>query len=212
MDKKVLVVGAGGHAKVVIDCLHKMPEVTTLGLLDCDLERIGDFVLGEKILETDDYLNKISILDVFLTLGVGSTDLPVKRRSLFDALTGKWFKFINVIHPSAIISDDVKLGEGNQVFAGTVIQPGVILGNNVIINTSSSIDHDCIIGDNVHIAPGATLSGLVSIGAGSHVGIGAKIIQGIKVGEDCLIAAGSVVCEDVPSGARVCGVPAKRII
>ena len=122
------------------------------------------------------------------------------------------YDFSTVIHPSAVVTSDVILGEGSQGMSGEVIQPGSHIGCNTIINTRASVDHDCIIGDHVHISPGVTLSGGVDIGAGSHIGTGATLIQGISIGCGCLVAAGAVVVKDITDGEMVRGVPARGFV
>ena len=113
------------------------------------------------------------------------------------------FTFISFNHPSAVLAADTSIGEGAQIMAGAVLQPGVSLGINCIVNTRASLDHDCRIGDHVHIAPGAVLSGGVTIGDGCHIGTGAIVIQNIRIGAGAMIAAGAVITRDVLPGARV---------
>jgi UDP-perosamine 4-acetyltransferase len=103
------------------------------------------------------------------------------------------------------------LGEGVQIMAGTVVQPGSKIGDNTILNTRSSVDHDCEIGAHVHIAPGVTLSGGVRVHDDAHIGAGAVLIQGVEVGASSLVAAGSVVIHAVPANTRVAGMPARKL-
>ena len=156
MKTKVLLLGSGGHAKVLLDCLHQVSDVEILGMLDTD-----------------------------------------------PAFT--------VIHPSAIISKDIFLGEGAQFMAGSIVQAGCVFGDNVLLNTGASLDHDGQIGSHVHLAPGVVCSGHVSIGACSHVGVGSVIIQSISIGKGCLVAAGAIVVNDFADDSKIIGIPAKKI-
>ncbi|HEX3032888.1 MAG TPA: NeuD/PglB/VioB family sugar acetyltransferase, partial [Bacillota bacterium] len=133
------------------------------------------------------------------------------RSKLFDKFKADGYSFASVIHPSAIIGYDVELGEGVQILAGAIIQPGSRVGANTIINTKASLDHDCIIGAQVHVAPGVTMSGNVRIADGVHIGTGAVLIQGISVGRNSLVGAGAVVIRDVTAESTVVGVPAKEV-
>jgi UDP-perosamine 4-acetyltransferase len=162
------------------------------------------------VLGGDDVVSEFPPSEIQLVNGLGSVGLPVKRQQIFERFKGMGYRFATVIHPSAVLSSDVELGEGAQVIAGVVIQPGSRIGINSIINTSASVDHDCIIADHVHIAPGVTLSGGVKVGECSHIGTGATLIQGISIGSACLVAAGAVVTKDIADGAMVRGVPARK--
>lgn len=209
MKTAVLILGSSGHAKVLIDCLHANAEVNILGILDIDSERHGKTVLGELILGSDDLLNQYPPYEVYLVNGIGSIGSNTYRAEIFNKFKQIGYNFLSVIHPSAIISTDIVLGEGVQIMAGSITQPGCKIGNNVIINTNASIDHDCQIEDHVHIAPGVVCSGGVTIGDGAHIGTGAVIIQGLSIGSKSLIAAGAVVVNDIMSGTKVMGIPAK---
>ena len=209
MSLPVIILGAGGHSKVLIDTLQ-VSSAVIVGIVDADFALLGAKILGVHVLGGDEVVNEFSISEIHLVNGLGSVGLQSKRQKLFEKFKSAGYKFATIIHPSVAVSSDVVLGEGVQVMAGAVIQPGCQIGINNIINTRVSVDHDCVIGDHVHIAPGATLSGGVTIGAYSHIGTGATIIQGISIGSGCLIAAGAVVTKDVADGARVCGVPARE--
>lgn len=210
MRLPVIVLGAGGHAKVLINTLRLCSE-EILGVTDADAALIGKDILGVPIIGTDDILKNYSTKKVQLVNGLGSVGLPLPRRKIFDECKKLGFVFAVVIHPSAVIAVDVKIGEGTQVMAGAVLQPDVCLGDNVIINTRVAVDHDCSIGSHSHIAPGVTISGGVKVGDGAHVGTGASIVQGVNIGSDTLIGAGSVVLKDIPSGVKAHGCPARVV-
>lgn len=210
-DAAIIILGAGGHAKVLIDALLASSAVIA-GIVDPDLTLAGTKILGVPVLGGDNVVNEFPPSEVQLVNGLGSVGLPVKRQQLFERFKGMGYNFATVIHPSAVIASDVVLGEGAQVMAGAIIQPGCRIGTNSIINTRASVDHDCIIGDHVHIAPGVTMSGEVQVGNGAHVGTGVAIIQGASIGNDCLVAAGAVVTKDVIAGTMVRGVPAREFV
>lgn len=206
----VIVLGAGGHAKVLIDML-RLRGCEILGIADADASRHGSSHAGCRVIGGDDAVLQHDPGRVRLVNGVGSTDHPRARRRLFDEFKRRGYVFQGISHPSVVVAADAVLEEGVQVMAGAVIQPGGRIGMNTIINTSASVDHDCTVGAHVHLAPGVTLSGNVRIGDGTHIGTGACVIQGVTIGEDCVIGAGAVVLTDIPAGARAAGVPARRI-
>ncbi|MEI7818263.1 MAG: acetyltransferase [Desulfuromonadales bacterium] len=209
MNMPVIILGAGGHAKVLIDSLLTASAVI-VGIVDPDPALIGVKILSVPVLGGDDVVNEFPNAEILLVNALGSIGLPIKRKQLFDKFRGIGYKFVKVVHPSAIVASDVVLGAGAQVMAGAVIQTGSRIGINSIINTRASVDHDCIIGDHVHISPGVTISGGVTVGACSHIGTGASVIQGISIGNGCLVAAGAVVTKDISDGEKVRGVPARE--
>jgi sugar O-acyltransferase (sialic acid O-acetyltransferase NeuD family) len=208
MSRPVIVLGAGGHARVVLDLLAAR-GVDVVGFVAADDQ--PDQVLGHARLGTDDVLLDYDVERVRLANGLGSTGSADGRQRLFDRWKDRGFRFEVLVHPAATVSAGASLGAGTQVMAGAVVQVGTRTGENVIVNTHASIDHDCTIESHVHVAPGATLSGDVRIGAGAHVGAGAVILQGVSVGSRAIVGAGAVVIEDVPDHATVVGVPAKSI-
>lgn len=206
----IIVVGAGGHAKVLIDILH-MNHIPMIGLTDKNRSNQGKTVLGVPIIGNDDMILSYSPQKIVLINGLGSIGSTLYRQQIFTIFQGQGYRFYNVIHESAIIAQDVRYGEGIQVMAGAVVQPGCVLGNNLILNTKASVDHDCVVGDHVHIAPGTTISGGVVIGEGAHIGTGAVVIQGVKIGKASIVGAGAVVTKDIPDHTLVMGVPAKAV-
>lgn len=210
MNYPVIILGAGGHAKVLIDAL-RLRSVEVLGLTDADPGKKGQLLLGVSVIGSDEEIAKYPAETVRLVNGLGSVGVGPNRGRLFERFKSDGYQFANVIHPSAIIAPDVILSEGVQIMAGAIVQTGSRIGNNVIINTRAAVDHDCHVGDHAHISPGVTFSGGVLVGENTHVGTGATVIQNIRIGCNCLVAAGAVVVRDVPDGAKVVGVPAREI-
>ena len=210
MTLPVIIIGSGGHAKVVIDVLQLCGR-EVLGLTTQDRALFGHSVLGCRIIGDDDALAGHDPAQVLLVNAVGSVQFLETRKRLFEKFKALGYVFEQIIHPSAVIARDAVLGEGVHVMAGAVLQPGARIGDNTIINTRASIDHDCAIGRHVHISPGCTLSGNVTVGDETHIGAGATVIQGRQIGHGCLIAAGAVAIRDIDDGERVAGVPAETI-
>lgn len=206
MNLPIIILGAGGHAKVLIAALLAK-STNILGLTDPSGSI--DTLLGIPIIGNDDAVLKYSPDKVRLVNGMGSINITTKRRELYETFKRSGYSFAEVIHPSAIVAQDVELSEGVQVMAGAIVQPGSKIGENSLVNTKAAIDHDCLIGSHVHIAPGVTLSGCVQVGDGVHMGVGTVVIQGIRIGKKCLIGAGSVVINDILDEQKVFGVPAK---
>jgi UDP-perosamine 4-acetyltransferase len=202
MTKPVVILGGGGHARGVIDALRCAGH-TIAGVIDPKPEVAKSLPSGIAWLGAD--LSKTRAADVQLAIGVGSLDVGAKnpRPKLFQEAKAGGFQILSFRHPSAIVAGDVTLGEGAQLMAGVILQPGIRTGVNCIVNTGASLDHDCRLGDHVHVAPGVVLSGTVEVGDGSHLGTGAIVIQNIKIGAEAMIAAGAVVTRDVPAHARV---------
>jgi sugar O-acyltransferase (sialic acid O-acetyltransferase NeuD family) len=195
----VIVLGTGGHARVLIDALLLSPA-NLLGTTDTNHQ--NQPLLGVPYLGGDEVIEKYSSNEICLVNGIGSISQPYLRKKIFKKFKNLGYRFINVIHPSSIIATDVKLGEGVQVMAGAIIQSGSEIGDNTIINTRTSVDHDCRIGQHTHLAPGTILCGNVCIEELGHVGAGAIILQSIRVGAQVLVDAGTLVKSDIEGTAR----------
>ena len=195
------LLGASGHAKVIIDSLKASGKKVS-GLFD-------DNPNVKELLEYNVFgpFTQIRLGDEELIISVGVNHV---RKKIVDKLPVN-IRYGNAIHPSAIISAYAALGEGTVVMQGAVIQSSVSIGKHCIINTTASVDHDCLLEDYVHISPNATLCGAVSVGEGSQVGAGAVVIPGIKIGMWSLLAAGAVVMKDVPDNVLVLGNPARVV-
>lgn len=206
----VVIIGAGGHAKVVAGTLLAA-GFSVEGLVDADPALAGKRVLGLPVLGGDEILEGRDPAGLLLANGIGSTGNSGVRRKVFDRFKSRGFSFVTLRHPAAVVSAEVGLAEGAQVMAGAVIQPGCRIGANSIVNTGARIDHDCRIGDHAHIAPGAVLCGTVTVGDAAHVGAGAVVVQNIVVGNDVLVAAGATVTHHIDNARRVAGTPAREM-
>ncbi|MDZ4153192.1 acetyltransferase [Methylicorpusculum sp.] len=210
MSSPLIILGAGGHSKVLINALM-MQSAEIIGLTDIDDKKVGKLVMGVQIIGNDNDVFDYPMDSILLINGLGSIGVNSSRRKIFERFISNGYKFASVIHSSAIVSTDSVLSEGVQVMAGAVIQPICHIGKNVLINTGAIVEHDCQIGDHAHIATGSTLSGGVIVGTSSHIGAGATVLQGIKIGEFSIVGAGATVISDVPAGVTVVGVPARQI-
>ncbi|HYK02992.1 MAG TPA: acetyltransferase [Thermoanaerobaculia bacterium] len=202
--KDVIVIAAGGHARVLVDLL-RLTGRTIIAIAD---PRPHSFN-GIRHLPDDGEVRTFDPAEVELVNAVGSAGVPEARRAIFDKFKAWNYTFATLVHPSAVIAGDVLLEEGAQVMAGAVIQTGSRIGRNTIVNTRASIDHDARIGAHVHVAPGVTLSGNVTIGEMVHIGTGATAIQDVTIGDASLVAAGAVVVRDLPPRSHAAGVPAR---
>jgi acetyltransferase EpsM len=204
--RKIIVWGAGGHARVVADLLKWNGFEIAAFIDDVSPTRNGQRFCNAKVMSTFAQYATDEIADAFVAIG----DNAARERKAAFALK-KGFRLVFLVHPRAIVAEDVVLRPGTVVMAGAVVQPGSIIGRNVIINTLASIDHDCDIGDCVHVCPGARLAGKVTVCQFATIGIGATVIDRITIGKGALVAAGAVVIRDVPANVLVAGVPARKI-
>ena len=210
MSLPILIIGAGGHGRVLADlafCLGRQ----VLGFLDRDARLHGTVIDGIKVLGGDECLAEHSTDAVSLVNGIGSILRPDFRRDVYMRLKGLGYQFEALCHPASSVSRSVVFAQGVQMMAGVIVQNGARIGENTIINTGVIVEHDCVVGAHSHLAPGAVVCGDVRIGESCHIGVGAVIVQGLSVGDGALVAAGAVVVKDVPSGARVTGVPASSM-
>ncbi|MFP7483456.1 acetyltransferase [Priestia filamentosa] len=200
---KLLILGAGGHGKVVSEIAQLMKQWDEIAFLD-DREDISE-VLGISIVGKLADLPTLKSEYEYAFVAIGSNTARLKWT---EKLKQHAFKIPILIHPSSTVSGKSTIGEGTVIMAGAVINTDVTIGRSCIINTASTIDHDCILQDGVHTSPGAHLGGTVKVGERTWICIGATIINNIDIGCDSVIAAGAVVTKDVPSNVLVAGVPA----
>jgi sugar O-acyltransferase (sialic acid O-acetyltransferase NeuD family) len=202
MPAPVIVIGAGGHARVLIDALQRA-GVKIIGVCAPELQAGKTGPLGVTAIGGESALAHFDRASHELVNGVGSVGNPESRVLVFERQRAEGWRFATLVHPAATVGAGCKLAEGVQVMAGAVVQPSCHIGVNAIVNSSASIDHDSRLGDHVHVAPGAVLCGNVVVGARTHVGSGAVLIHGITIGDDVLIGAGAVITRSVANGEHV---------
>jgi UDP-perosamine 4-acetyltransferase len=207
----ILGLGAGTHARSVLEALRSAGRFEVVALADDDASRAGSEILGFPVVAADEVerLRAEGIAHAFA--GVGGVGSSAARRQVFERLLAAGFELPPIVHASAVVSPWAGLGRGAQVLAGAIVNAGTVVEDDVILNTGAIVDHDCRIGAHAHVGPGARLAGLVTVGEEAHVGIGAVAIERIEIGAGALVAAGAVVVGDVPAGARVAGVPAREM-
>lgn len=202
--KSVIIIGAGGHAKVIIELLRSSGYKPAVCIGDADSP---DECHGVPVLQGDHQLEPLRAQGLALAfVAIGNNAL---RRQLGLMALQYGFTLVNAISPTAVISPTVHLGQGIAVMAGAVINAASVIDDFVIINTGATIDHDCTIGEACHIAPQCGLAGNVSVGMESFLGIGCSVVPGRRIGHRTAIGAGGVVVADIPDNVLAKGIPAK---
>lgn len=198
--RKLAIIGASGHGKVVAD-IAKRNGYSEIVFFDDDesIRECGGYpVVGKS--------SEAGTTDADIIVGVGNADI---RKRIQESVP--YEKLATLIHPDAVVADDVEIGAGTVVMAGAVINPGARIGKGCIINTCSSVDHDCDVGDYVHIAVGSHLCGTVTVGYGTWIGAGAIVSNNISICPYCLTGAGAVVIKDIDEKGTYAGIPAEKI-
>lgn len=199
--------GAGGHAKVIVDILQQNMEYEVVGLID---QKGKEGFWSIPVLGDDDDLPKLRIeMNVdyaFVALGNG-----MLREKVTQKVLAAGFELINVISKYAVVSNRVKIGIGTVVMPGAVINADVVIGDGCIINTNASVDHEDVIGAYTHIAPGCAISGKVTVGRQCLLGTGCRVIDEIAIGDNAIIGAGAVVIREIEGNCTAVGVPAKSV-
>lgn len=209
MNKPVVLLGAGGHALVLLDTLLRL-KYEIKAVVAPKNENESSAFLPYKRYEADEDVYSFNPDKVHLVNGIGSLPNQLVRQNLFKKFKGQGYQFLTVIAPNADVSPMAKVGEGVQLMSGVVVQAGSYIADNTIVNTGATVDHDCQISTHCHIAPGVTLSGGVSLAEGCHVGTGAQVIQNIKVEKGCVVGAGACLTENLTANSVV--YPAKVYI
>jgi sugar O-acyltransferase (sialic acid O-acetyltransferase NeuD family) len=212
MLPRLVIVGAGGHARVLAEIVHLRRQFQLVGFTDSNPQLKGMKILDVPVLGGDEILPGLRSQGVEEAIvGVGSSGDNYPRSLLFERIVRIGFHPALLIHPTAVLSASVEIGRGVAVMARAVVNPNARLGDNVIVNTGAIVEHDCILGDHVHVASGACLSGGVRVGQMSFVGVGASSIQQVSIGEGCLIGGGAAVVGDIPDHTVALGVPARIV-
>jgi sugar O-acyltransferase (sialic acid O-acetyltransferase NeuD family) len=201
LPDRIVVVGAGGHAKVVIATVRAAGG-DVVAVYDDDQTRWGQQILGVPI-QGPISSEEIRSAPAIIAIGNNRT-----RQSLAQRLHPQW---VSVCHPNAMVHPSVSLGPGTVVFAGAVIQPDATIGAHSILNTAASVDHDCVVGDFVHIGPGVSVCGGVTLDEGVLLGVGAKVTPNVEIGPWSTVGAGAVCLVGVAGATTVVGVPARAV-
>ncbi len=207
---RCVIVGAGGHGRVVLDILINAAQYEVVGFVDSNAELTGRRIDGIEVLGQPADL-PILRKQIGVTHGVIAIGDNGVRRAVADRLDDLGFVLANAIHPSANLARNATLGRNVVVAAGAVVCAHSQIGDSVILNTGCIVDHESLIGTATHICPGARLAGRVTVESGAFVGIGATIIQSVRIGYEAIVGAGAVVIEDAPPMSTVVGVPARQI-
>ncbi|MDY5059442.1 acetyltransferase [Staphylococcus simulans] len=203
--KSILIIGNGGHAKVVRDVIEAEGDYKVSGYLDDNIEKM----YKEKDLIFDNLRNiQLYQENYYFVIAIGNNKI---RNKIFDKINVLSERFPALIHPRAIISKTAEIGNGTVVMPGAIVNAETVIGQHAIINTGSVVEHDCVIKDYTHISPGAVLTGNVSVGESTQVGANATVIPNLKIGAHVMVGAGSTVISDVRDNVTVVGSPAKVI-
>ncbi|WP_216725583.1 acetyltransferase [Synechococcus sp. WH 8016] len=209
---KLLVLGAGGHAKVVAETALASGHVSDICFLDDHFYNSTQeaLTLGRPVLGPLDFVFEKACIDEYSEVVVAIGHATTRLRWI-KSLIAAGYSLPSVVHPTAFVSPSVQIGPASVVFAHVAMQAQASIGMGVILNTGCSIDHDCKLDDAVHICPGARLAGEVHVGKRSWIGIGASVINQIRIGSDVTIGAGAAVVTDIPDGITAVGVPARPL-
>jgi sugar O-acyltransferase (sialic acid O-acetyltransferase NeuD family) len=200
--KKIVIVGAGGHGKVVADVVRAGDAFEVAAFVDEPaLQRDGDLYLGARVLAGADALERARGLGIGYAL-VAFGDCK-GRLGACERLRANGFEVVSAIHPRAVVAPDVNIGAGTVVVAGAVINTDARIGEAVIVNTAASVDHDCVLDDGVHLEPGAHIGASVHVGRATTIGMGALVLKGRRIGAHAHVGAGVVVARDLPDAAIV---------
>lgn len=210
MEKKSLIlIGAGGHCRSVIDVIESIKDFDIKGLIDVK-KNVGKKIFGYPIIGSDDQLPEIIEEYEFFLITIGQEKLPDLRVKLFNQLIGLGANFASIISPMARVSPYASIGKGTVVLHNALVNAGARIGDNCIINSGSLIEHDCRIEDHVHISTAAVVNGNVLVGKKSFIGSNSVLRQGIQIGENSVIGAGAVVVNSFGNNLTVIGNPAKE--
>lgn len=208
---KIVVIGGGGHSRVVLDTIRAEGFWTIAGIVD-EILPIGSSLDGIPVIGRDADLERIFATGIrHAFIAVGAVGQPQIRKKIHQVLLASGYVFPSIVHPRAIVSGAVDFSAGVLIAAGAIVQTGTQIGDHAIINTGAVIEHDCRIEAFAHIASGSVLSGGVVVGNGTHIGAGSSVIESRKIGKMSLIGAGSVVVKDIPARSKAFGNPCRVV-
>lgn len=204
--RKLAIIGAGGHGRVIADCAVTMKEFDEIIFLDDNFPNTTKNLSWQIVNQSTQWYNYLKHYEFAIAIGNNAV-----RLALFNQLQLANSQLPNIIHSSAVISPYASIGAGNVIFANAVINPAVAIANSCIINTAATIDHDCQLANAVHISPGVHLAGNVNVKECSWFGIGSCSVQNITIEQNCQIGAGATVVKSTKANGLYLGTPAKRV-
>lgn len=206
---ELVIFGAGGHGRVVLDILQQAKQHKPVGFIDSNLKLRGRRVDGLPVLGDLDALPDLHARGIrAAVVAIGDNGV---RRAMAEALHENGFEVLSAIHPSAQLAGNASIGRGVVIAAGALVCAHCQIGDYTILNTGCIVDHESMIGTAVHICPGVRLAGHVTVESGAFIGIGATVVQNVRVGFESVVGAGAVVTRDVAPMTTVVGVPARAI-
>lgn len=205
----IVLIGAGGHGKVVLDIVQRQKQHRVVGFVDADASLHDTTISGVAVLGGINQLMKLrsqKVRGVIVSIG----DNRVRQQYAKEAADAG-LELITAIHPNATVASSATIGRNVVVCAGAILCPDATIGDGTIVNTGAIVDHECVIGEAVHLCPGVALAGRVRVGDLAFIGMGARIIQCLSIGARSLVGAGAVVIRDIPPDSTAVGVPASLI-
>ena len=206
-DKNLIVIGSGGHARIVIDIAVSV-GYSISGIIDINYDNEKEKILKYPILGNFNIIDQLSPKEHCVVIAIGE---GVQRTDYYKKVKRLGYLMPSLVHPSSIISKHAKIGESVLINAGVIINAEAVIGDNTIINTGAIIDHEVIIGNHSHVCPGVKLAGRVIVGDSCMIGVGSCVINNIKIGNNVKVGAGSVIIKNIVSNSTIVGIPGKPI-
>jgi len=211
LSRPVVILGAGGHARVVIDALRSGQDCNIAAVLDPDPALHGAMLDGVPVAGDDDRLAEYPPASYDLVVAVVRFGDHVVRHDLLKRARALGYRIVSVVHASATVSPRTTIGDGAQIMAGAIVNPGAAVGVDAIVNTGAVVEHDCTVGTGAHLAPRVLLGGRVAVGAMAQLGLGCVVLPGLVVGDGAIVGAGAIVTTNVAQHTTVIGVPAHAV-
>ena len=210
MKNNIILIGGGGHCKVVIDVIEKIEKYQIRGIIDVR-EKLGTNLMGYKVIGTDNDLIELVNRFKYFFITIGQIGISWQRVKIYENLKKLGASLPVIVSPFSVVSKTAEIGEGSVVMHQVIINPDSVIGNNCIINSKALIEHDVHIGSQSHISTNVTINGGCNIGDNCFVGSGTTLFQGVKIVDEVVIGAGSLVTKDLTSKGIYYGSPVKKI-
>ena len=204
VDKKIILVGAGGHASACIDLLESLNHYSIAGLV-ANQSELNNVKFGYAVNGTDDDIPELAKKYTYALVAIGQIESPLNRIRVFDLLVNAGFILPTIISPNSYVSPHAIIDSGSVVMPGAIVGPGAVIGKNCIINSRALIEHDALVEDHTHVSTGAILNGSVKVGSGSFIGSGTVIKEGVVIQNQCMIGMGLLIKDNISFGQKITG-------